>query len=97
MSCGVGQRLSGVVIQGELAIGAQLRANKLHMKSWKRQGIHAPVGFDSSSTIPAVLRQRGTFGCPFCYWIHSASGRPSPDHPCLDDQVATPPVHSSDQ
>ena len=29
MSCGVGQRLSGVLIRGELAIGAQLRATKL--------------------------------------------------------------------
>ena len=32
MSCGVGQRLSGVLIRGELAIGAQLRAAKLHMR-----------------------------------------------------------------
>src|SRR6201981_1954999 len=29
LSCGVGQRLSGVLIRGELAIGAQLRAAKL--------------------------------------------------------------------
>src|ERR1700756_4349397 len=32
LSCGVGQRLSGVLIRGELAIGAQLRAAKLHMR-----------------------------------------------------------------
>jgi hypothetical protein len=30
------------------------------------------------------------------HWSHSASGLLSPDHPRWEDQVATPPVHSSD-
>jgi hypothetical protein len=30
------------------------------------------------------------------YWIHSASGRLSPDHPSRGYQVAPPPAHSSD-
>jgi hypothetical protein len=32
LELGVGQRLAGVLIRGELAIGAQLRATKLHMR-----------------------------------------------------------------
>jgi hypothetical protein len=29
-------------------------------------GVITPGGFGGRSTDPAVLRQKGTFGCPFC-------------------------------
>ena len=46
--------------------------------------------------LPQPRAHRGSIPPGLFNGSHSASGRLSPDHPCWDEQVATPHAHSSD-